>query len=108
MRREKIIVKLIVLLTLLQCIIAKPKAAEEHDNGEERSADGDYRLPTAITPENYNLEITTNLNDKEGDGFTFSGIVEIVVSFLWKIYFFLDLIFFSCFNYSTIFLAIKC
>lgn len=81
MRRERIIVKFIVLLTLLQqCTLATPMPQEQHENGEERSSDGDYRLPTAVTPENYKLEITTNLNDSDSDGFTFSGVVEIIVS----------------------------
>lgn len=77
MRRGK--VNFMVLLTLLlihQCSSAIPMPREE------RSASADYRLPTSITPENYNLEITTNLNDTDGDGFTFSGVVEIIVSFL--------------------------
>ena len=37
-----------------------------------------YRLPTAVTPENYKLEVTTHLGDKEG--FTFKGNVLITVS----------------------------
>lgn len=36
-----------------------------------------YRLPTAITPENYKLEVITHLNDTEG--FLFRGIVWITV-----------------------------
>lgn len=38
-----------------------------------------YRLPTAITPENYKLEVTTHLNDTEG--FMFRGVVWITVSY---------------------------
>ena len=37
-----------------------------------------YRLPTAVIPENYKLEVTTHLGDKEG--FTFKGNVLITVS----------------------------
>lgn len=81
MRRGRIFVNFIVLLTLLQqCALAIPMQEEQQEVGEARSADGDYRLPTSITPENYNLEITTNLNDTDDDGFTFSGVVEIIVS----------------------------
>lgn len=78
MRRDRIIVKFIVLLTLLQQCTSMP---QKHAKDEERSGEGgDYRLPTAVTPENYKLEITTNLNDTDSDGFTFSGVVEIIVS----------------------------
>lgn len=41
----------------------------------------DYRLPTAITPENYKLNVITHLNDTEG--FIFRGSVWITVS--WKV-----------------------
>lgn len=37
-----------------------------------------YRLPTAITPENYKLQVVTHLNDTEG--FIFRGSVWITVS----------------------------
>lgn len=36
-----------------------------------------YRLPTAITPEHYKLEVLTHLNDTEG--FVFRGSVWITV-----------------------------
>lgn len=36
-----------------------------------------YRLPTAVSPENYRLEVITHLNDTEG--FAFKGIVWITV-----------------------------
>lgn len=36
-----------------------------------------YRLPTAVTPENYRLEVITHLNDTEG--FAFRGVVWITV-----------------------------
>lgn len=36
-----------------------------------------YRLPTAVTPENYKLNIITHLNDTEG--FLFRGSVWITV-----------------------------
>lgn len=39
-----------------------------------------YRLPTAITPENYKLNVITHLNDTEG--FIFRGSVWITVSFV--------------------------
>lgn len=38
-----------------------------------------YRLPTAITPENYKLNVITHLNDTEG--FVFRGSVWITVSY---------------------------
>lgn len=37
-----------------------------------------YRLPTAVTPENYKLEVITHLNDTEPFGF--KGVVWITVS----------------------------
>lgn len=37
-----------------------------------------YRLPSAVTPENYKLEVITHLNDTEG--FVFRGVVWITVS----------------------------
>lgn len=37
-----------------------------------------YRLPTAVTPENYKLEVITHFNDTEG--FLFRGAVWITVS----------------------------
>jgi hypothetical protein len=43
----------------------------------EESVYDDYRLPTAITPENYKLDVTTHLNDTEG--FIFRGSVWITV-----------------------------
>lgn len=53
---------------------------------EEVPADDDiydsYRLPTAVTPENYRLEVFTHLNDTEG--FIFRGIVWITVRTLRK------------------------
>lgn len=36
-----------------------------------------YRLPTAVTPENYKLDVITHLNDTEG--FLFRGSVWITV-----------------------------
>ena len=39
-----------------------------------------YRLPSTVTPENYKLQVTTHLGDKEG--FTFKGSVLITVSLL--------------------------
>lgn len=63
---------LTVAFLLLQCVSA---------DLEEVAADDfiydSYRLPTAITPENYRLEVITHLNDTEG--FTFRGIVWITV-----------------------------
>jgi hypothetical protein len=70
-----------LLLSLLTCALARP---QQHENINEQNstankdvADNNYRLPTAITPENYNLEIFTHLNDSEG--FLFRGFVAITV-----------------------------
>lgn len=49
----------------------------EEANVEEAIYDS-YRLPTAVTPENYKLEVVTHLNDTEG--FVFRGLVWITVS----------------------------
>lgn len=43
----------------------------------EESVYDSYRLPTAVTPENYKLEVLTHLNDTEG--FLFRGSVWITV-----------------------------
>lgn len=54
-----------------------------HASGEETVVEpaeveyDTYRLPTAITPENYKLEVITHLNDTEPFGF--SGVVWITV-----------------------------
>lgn len=49
--------------------VAATKETEVYDS---------YRLPTAVTPENYKLEVITHLNDTEG--FLFRGAVWITVS----------------------------
>lgn len=74
---------LLLLSVLTQCALARPQQLE--NNSEQNNStttnkdvtDNNYRLPTAITPENYNLEIFTHLNDSEG--FLFRGFVEITV-----------------------------
>lgn len=73
------------LLSLFQFAFTIPSPEQqdhhvrtEQNNGTSDVADNNYRLPTSITPENYNLEIFTHLNDSEG--FLFRGIVAITVS----------------------------
>ena len=58
----------------------KPVSEQPDEKPELRLEEvyDNYRLPTAITPENYKLEVTTHLGDKEG--FTFKGNVLITVS----------------------------
>lgn len=68
-------------LVLLSCIflICHTLAADDvvaPTEVEDKVYD-DYRLPTAITPENYKLEVITHLNDTEG--FLFRGSVWITV-----------------------------
>lgn len=69
-------------LVLLSLICQSALATSMPETQEQRAEENldDYRLPTAITPENYDLEITTFLNETDGEGFSFSGIVEILVS----------------------------
>jgi hypothetical protein len=43
----------------------------------EESVYDSYRLPTAVTPEHYKLEVITHLNDSQG--FLFYGSVWITV-----------------------------
>lgn len=50
---------------------------DEDDRPSDEKVYDNYRLPTAITPENYKLEVVTHLNDTEG--FVFRGIVWIMV-----------------------------
>ncbi|CAO1423722.1 unnamed protein product [Diamesa serratosioi] len=42
--------------------------------------DDNYRLPTAVTPENYKLEITTHLGDEEGFIFKGNVLITLLVS----------------------------
>lgn len=78
------LVKTLLLLSLFQFAftIPSPEQQDHHVKAEQNSStsDNNYRLPTSITPENYNLEIFTHLNDSEG--FLFRGIVAITVSLL--------------------------
>lgn len=69
----KITVTVLVIL-LVQHVLMEEivEAATENDVYDS------YRLPTAITPENYKLEVITDLNDTEG--FLFRGAVWITVS----------------------------
>lgn len=55
-----------------------PKADKELLAGDE------YRLPTALTPDYYKLEVITHLGDTEG--FRFNGNVRIKVSLAQIIY----------------------
>lgn len=69
--------KLVVCaLALLMCHCAI--AADEVDAPIGDKIYNTYRLPTAVTPENYKLEVITHLNDTEG--FLFRGSVWITVS----------------------------
>jgi hypothetical protein len=53
-------------------------ASAEEDIAEPADVMYDsYRLPTAITPENYKVEVITHLNDTEPFGF--KGVVWITV-----------------------------
>lgn len=71
-----------VTLTVLVILAIHGLLAEEVIKVEEEDENvyDSYRLPTAITPENYKLEVTTHLNDTEG--FLFRGVVWITVSSL--------------------------
>lgn len=53
-------------------------ADEVNEPAEDDNFYDSYRLPTAVTPENYKLEVTTHLNETEG--FVFRGVVWITVS----------------------------
>lgn len=69
-------------VTVLVTLMLHGLTAEEVISVPEKEADNvydSYRLPTAVTPENYKLEVTTHLNDTEG--FLFRGVVWITVSY---------------------------
>jgi hypothetical protein len=66
------IVAFVCAVLLFSCGVT----AEENATIEEAVYDS-YRLPTAVTPENYKLEVITHLNDTEG--FLFRGVVWITV-----------------------------
>lgn len=65
----------VAVMCLLICQLVatdeKPELEEVYDS---------YRLPSAVTPENYKLEVTTHLGDDKR--FTFNGNVLITVSLL--------------------------
>lgn len=64
---------LLFVALLLHCTSADGDAAPI----DEEKVYDNYRLPTAVTPENYKLEVITHLNDTEG--FLFKGHVWITV-----------------------------
>lgn len=69
-------------VAVLSVVLALTQAAPEGDNAPVQPPSEDavydsYRLPTAITPENYKLDVITHLNDTEG--FIFRGSVWITV-----------------------------
>lgn len=66
-----------VLLTLTFLLLKGANADLEEVPSAEDAIYDSYRLPTAITPENYRVEVVTHLNDTEG--FNFRGIVWITV-----------------------------
>jgi hypothetical protein len=66
----------------LLSVILLAQAAPDGENAalqlpNEDAVYDSYRLPTAITPENYKLDVITHLNDTEG--FVFRGSVWITV-----------------------------
>lgn len=65
-----------VFLTVALLLLQGASADLEEVPADDAIYDS-YRLPTAITPENYRLEVVTHLNDTEG--FIFRGIVWITV-----------------------------
>lgn len=65
-----------VFLTVALLLLQGASADLEEVPADDAIYDS-YRLPTAITPENYRLEVITHLNDTEG--FIFRGIVWITV-----------------------------
>ena len=70
------------LVTLLGVFLLLSKATADGENAPleppyEDSVYDSYRLPTAVTPENYKLDVITHLNDTEG--FLFRGNVWITV-----------------------------
>lgn len=73
---------MIKLVTLLSVFLLVSYTAAEGEDAplvppQEDSVYDSYRLPTAITPENYKLDVITHLNDTEG--FVFRGSVWITV-----------------------------
>lgn len=86
--------KSLLLLSCFQFAFTIPSPEQqdhvksEQNNSTSVAEDNNYRLPTSITPENYNLEIFTHLNDSEG--FLFRGIVAITVSFYLRWEFLID------------------
>lgn len=67
--------KTIVLIFLLFQHVLTEEVVE---SVEEKVIYDNYRLPKAVTPENYKLEVITHLNDTQG--FRFRGAVWITVS----------------------------
>lgn len=67
--------KTIVLIFLLFQHVLTEEVVE---SAEEKVIYDNYRLPKAVTPENYKLEVITHLNDTQG--FRFRGAVWITVS----------------------------
>lgn len=74
----------VAVLCLLLCQLVTTETIKSvSGNPDEKTelkldeVDDNYRLPTAVTPENYKLEVTTYLNGK--DDYTFEGNVLITV-----------------------------
>lgn len=70
-----------ILLAFLLSSVGCQNISEELQPPPENPVYDSYRLPTAVTPENYKLNVITHLNDTEG--FIFKGSVWITVS--WKV-----------------------
>ena len=68
---------LLCYVTVTCLLLCQLVATDETELRLEEVYDSN-RLPTAVTPENYKLEIITHLDDEEG--FTFKGNVLITVS----------------------------
>lgn len=66
-----IMVALTIILCWFAAAIGTSNAAASYKH---------YRLPTAVRPEHYKLEIATHLNDEKG--FEFSGLVGITIQVL--------------------------
>lgn len=67
-----------IILTVLVFCLAHYVLTEEVTPSVDNVVYDSYRLPTAVRPENYKLEVITHLNDTEG--FLFRGAVWITVS----------------------------
>lgn len=59
------------------CLLLHQALGDENEIPNDENIYDNYRLPTAVTPENYKLEVITDLNDTAG--FLFRGHVWITV-----------------------------